>query len=131
MNDGYYVSRTAHIIKEVSRIQKEYITLDPLNKQYKKLAVAIVDQAIKDFGEDLKYPCSSQAKLKMLLHWKKWFTSQWFGILMESDGLAIYNQVLYNFERHGGVYQKTTYMHYNKAVGKKGITKYDEDEVMV
>lgn len=79
------------------------------NECYKNLAIAIVEQGISDFEDDLRKNHGLD-RLVIKKKWKKWFMSDWVSLLIDADGLSLYEKVLDNFEKTGRCFTKITPM---------------------
>lgn len=77
----------------------------PSENNYRLLAVAILNQAIKDYeflmgmGED--YSEKRHHKLMSLSEIETFFHSDWFIVLCEENGPVVYQKIKDNYKRYG------------------------------
>lgn len=84
-----------------------------LNGPYKNLATAIVRQTIVDMQQDLR---KGRFKNGVERAYYNFFTSDYFKLLMDSDGEVIYRQLIRNYGR----YERCTFIDLEKEEKKNG-----------
>ena len=79
--------------------------INSVNDAYDRLAKAIVYLSISDMNTELK-KSSGTKREEVFRYWRKWFSSDYFTMLMDSDGEAIFEQLKKNFFDTGNVWAK-------------------------
>lgn len=76
-----------------------------LDKNYKLLAIGIINQAIRDFeflmNMGAEFTPDRQYKLVSLNEIKHFFYSEWFSLLCSEDGSRVYCRIKENYKKYG------------------------------